>query len=221
MAITKEQVFEIADQLHEAGENPTLAKVRNALGGGSYTTISEFMGEWKTQQQNSQTLLRDPAPEAISRRLTELGSEIWATAQEQANARLTSERESLAATRQELEASQKEATELADQLSNELEAAQQQQTILEQTQQGTQHHLEQLQQENTELKQQLATHEARAGEMDKHIADLKAELQKAQTEREQAQQTASDSREKAAHLQGELTATQAQNTALLGSLKKK
>lgn len=221
MAITKEQVFEIADQLHEAGDNPTLAKVRHALGGGSYTTISEFMGEWKTRQQNSQTLLRDPAPDSISRRLTELGSEIWATAQEQANARLTSERESLAATRQELEASQKEATELADQLSNELDAAQQHQKALEQTQQGTQQKLEQLQQENTQLKQQLATTEARVGEMDKRTEDLKADLQKAHAERDKAQQAASDSREKAAHLQGELTATKAQNTELLGSLKKK
>jgi hypothetical protein len=36
MAITKDQLFETADQLAVAGQNPTLAAVRKALGGGSY-----------------------------------------------------------------------------------------------------------------------------------------------------------------------------------------
>jgi hypothetical protein len=40
MAITRDQVFEAADQIVAAGGNPTLAEVRKHLGGGSYTTIS-------------------------------------------------------------------------------------------------------------------------------------------------------------------------------------
>lgn len=40
MAITKEQIFAVADELDAAGQNPTLASVRKQLGGGSFTTIS-------------------------------------------------------------------------------------------------------------------------------------------------------------------------------------
>ena len=43
MAITTQQIHAIADQLHEQGIKPTLAEVRKALGGGSFTTISEAM----------------------------------------------------------------------------------------------------------------------------------------------------------------------------------
>ena len=49
MAISKEQIFAVADELDAAGQNPTLANVRKQLGSGSFTTISEAMNEWRTQ----------------------------------------------------------------------------------------------------------------------------------------------------------------------------
>ncbi|EBG1931025.1 KfrA, partial [Salmonella enterica] len=41
MAITEEQIMRAADELDQEGQNPTLARVRKKLGGGSFTTISE------------------------------------------------------------------------------------------------------------------------------------------------------------------------------------
>ena len=41
MTSTTARIFEIADELDAAGQNPTLASVRKALGGGSFTTISQ------------------------------------------------------------------------------------------------------------------------------------------------------------------------------------
>ena len=43
MPLTAEQIHTAADALVEAGERPTLAAVRRAVGGGSFTTISEAM----------------------------------------------------------------------------------------------------------------------------------------------------------------------------------
>ena len=40
MAISKEQIFAVADELDAAGQNPTLANVRKQLGSGSFTTSS-------------------------------------------------------------------------------------------------------------------------------------------------------------------------------------
>lgn len=297
MALTKEQILQAADQLAAAGTSPTLAAVRAAVGGGSYTTINEALKEWKTKQQTISTLLREPAPVAVATRLNELGADIWAIALEMANARLTTEREALEATRQQLETAQQEATELADQLSAELEALQVQHRTTNEYLQVANTMLEQLRHENATLISQLATTEARAEETTKRADDLKAELQhahianteqrqhhtsevqalqinltntgetlktkevevvqlqaqlnqaqaqitnlqqqhqvqqkqhtheiqhlnerliQAQTEREQAQQTASVSREDAAGMRGELEALRTQNAALLASLK--
>ena len=43
MALSASEIPVIADQLDAAGTTPTLAAVRRALGGGSFTTISEAM----------------------------------------------------------------------------------------------------------------------------------------------------------------------------------
>jgi hypothetical protein len=43
MAITIQDIHAAADKIADAGEAPTLAAVRKALGGGSFTTISEAM----------------------------------------------------------------------------------------------------------------------------------------------------------------------------------
>lgn len=123
MAITKEQVFAIADELDAAGQSPTLAAVRKALGSGSFTTISEFMSEWKASKASKARIAREAAPAAISERLAELGTEIWAVAMDLASSRLASERAAMAVTHGQLEAEKKQAVELADQLSAELERA--------------------------------------------------------------------------------------------------
>ena len=246
MALTKDQIQQAADQLAAAGTAPTLAAVRSAVGGGSYTTINEALKEWKAKQQAAVTPLREPAPEGISKRLDELGAEVWAIALELANARLTSEREALEATRVQLETAQQEATELADQLNVELEALQANYKEAMTDLQEARAHLNQANLEKVTLTRQLATTEARAEETTKRADDLRAELQhahaentaqrqrhadeiqrlnerltQAQTEREQALQAASATREDAAGLRGELEALRVQNAALLETLKPK
>ena len=182
MALTKDQILKAADQLAAAGTTPTLAAVRAAVGGGSYTTINEALKEWKAKQQAAVMPLREPAPEGISKRLNEIGAEVWAIALDLANARLSSEREALEATRQQLETAQQEATELADQLSTELEALQATHKETLADLQAANATLEQLRQENAALSRQLATTEVRAEETTKRADDLKAELQHAHAE---------------------------------------
>src|SRR5437762_765448 len=122
MAIAKEQVFTVADELHAAGRNPTLASVRKALGGGSFTSISPWLSEWKAQQAAKNSPLREPPPFAVAERLSDLGIEIWALALDLANGRLANERASLDAARMQIETEKREAAEMADQISAELEA---------------------------------------------------------------------------------------------------
>lgn len=128
MATTNDRIFEIADELDAAGHNPTLAAVRKTLGGGSFTTISQAMTEWRARKAAKETPIREAAPQAIADLLQNLGSEVWAAALTLANGRLASERQALEEARSEMEAQRAEAAELADQVSNELEDAKHQVT---------------------------------------------------------------------------------------------
>ena len=68
MAVTKEQILAAADQIAAAGERPTLEAVRQIVG-GSYTTISPVLNEWKARQKEATAPLREPAPQAVGDRL--------------------------------------------------------------------------------------------------------------------------------------------------------
>ena len=179
MALTKDQILQAADQLAAAGTAPTLAAVRSAVGGGSYTTINEALKEWKAKQQATNAPIREPAPAAVATRLEELGADIWAVALELANARLTSEREALEATRQQLETAQQEATELADQLSAELETLQNDLHEARAELDSANITIDQVHTRNLNLTRNMAVIEARAEETTKRADDLKAELQHA------------------------------------------
>ncbi|EBS5929835.1 hypothetical protein DU918_17675 [Salmonella enterica subsp. enterica serovar Saintpaul] len=122
MAITEEQIMRAADELDQEGQNPTLARVRKKLGGGSFTTISEVMIEWRAQKARS-VHAQEPPPQAVTDRLAAFGDDIWALALEIADAGFTGERESLEKSQQEKEEARLEATALADQLTDELAKA--------------------------------------------------------------------------------------------------
>ncbi|EDQ7906895.1 hypothetical protein CFL29_001994 [Salmonella enterica] len=114
MAITTEQIMKAANELDQEGQNPTLARVRKKFGGGSFTTISEVMIEWRAQKTRSAPT-HEPAPQAVTDRLAAFGDDIWTLALEIADAGFTSERET--------EDARLEATALADQLTTELAQA--------------------------------------------------------------------------------------------------
>ncbi|HEY8159129.1 MAG TPA: DNA-binding protein [Methylobacter sp.] len=125
MAITKDDIFNAADSILDQGGNPTLASVRKLLGGGSYTTIGEAMTEWRTRQQIAlaASTIREPAPEAVTSRLNEFSGEIWSLALEVANNKLQAERKALEQARLAFKNEKIETAELADQLTSELEQA--------------------------------------------------------------------------------------------------
>lgn len=192
MAVTKEQIFQAADQIAAAGQRPTLEAVRQIVG-GSYTTISPALNEWKNRQKATAAPLREPAPQAVADRLAELGADVWAVALELANTRLAAERESLEASRADMEAAQAEATELADKLAAEVEGLKVDAEAQASKLAAIAADLEQaradntrLQADNDALRAESATQAARVIEIEKRADDLKAELAHVHQEAEQA-----------------------------------
>jgi chromosome segregation ATPase len=176
MAINKEQIFAVADDLDAAGQSPTLAAVRKAVGGGSFTTISEAMTEWKARKAAKEASLREPAPAVLSERLTTFGAELWAAALELANGRLASERAALETARVQLQAEKTEAAELADQVAAELEQAKTRASHLELAERAAREGVDALRIQRALLSERAATAEARAVEIAKRADDLNAEL---------------------------------------------
>ena len=114
MAISKQAIFDAADALDAGGQRPTLAALRKAVGGGSFTTISEAMKEWWAFRAVREAPVREQAPPVVGERLGVVADEIWALALQVANERLASEREAFDAARAQAEQDKQEAVELAD-----------------------------------------------------------------------------------------------------------
>ena len=181
MTSTTTRIFEIADELDAAGHNPTLASVRKALGGGSYTTISGAMAEWRANKAAKETPVKEAAPQAITELLEQLGAEIWAQSLQLCHARLSAERGALEKDRQEINAQRKEAADLADQLSSELEAAKQEVTVLRQQLDVAQSTVKGLGDQLRDRERDLAVAQVRADEIKTRAAQLTEQL-KAATE---------------------------------------
>jgi hypothetical protein len=123
MGISRQDVWRAADELAAGAQKVTLATVRKALGGGSFTTISEAMGEWHARRAAVNALRVDPAPERVLAAAGEFAQQVWSTAAELAGARLQSEREALEAARRQFAEDQAQAAAFADQLGADLETA--------------------------------------------------------------------------------------------------
>lgn len=178
MAVTKEQIFSAADELAAAGQKPTLEAIRQ-ITGGSYTTISPALNEWKARQAAQATPLREPAPQAVADRLAEVGAEVWSIALELANARLAAEREALDKARADLEADRAEATELADRLAAQVEELQSRLASIEAAEQAARIEADELRNQLAAAQEQAHTAEARAQEIERRAGELRTELDRA------------------------------------------
>lgn len=68
LKVTRERVNQAAEQIKGAGEKPTIARVRDSLGGGSPNAIHLFLKEWKDGQAVEKTDV-EPVPEHVQRSL--------------------------------------------------------------------------------------------------------------------------------------------------------
>lgn len=205
MAITTADIHAAADRIAEAGQQPTLAAVRKALGGGSFTTISEAMKGWKAAQAAAAAPLREAPPEAITERVSDIAGDIWALALSLANDRLAAEREFLKETRRDLEHAANEAVELADQVSIELEAAREQINL-----QAV---------EIEKAKAQISEAGSRAEKAETRVSEMENRANDFRIERDEASKAAAEAREAAASLAGQLQVLKEQNAALMAVIK--
>lgn len=117
--VTKELVFEIAESLAGEGKNPTMAAIRDQIG-GSFTTIGPWLKEWKSKDNQPAPI---EIPESVSEAMKLATSTIWQSASEIASNRIS---EARASADDAVEQAQSEADEYkaeVTRLENELQSA--------------------------------------------------------------------------------------------------
>lgn len=176
MKSTKERIFDIADEIDAGGQNPTLAAVRKAIGGGSFTTISEAMKEWRSRKAAKEARPLVPPPTTVTERLADLGTEIWSLALEVANDQLTAERDAFDKARAVLEIEKQEAVEMVDQVTADLEVSLRRIAESESAERAARADLSALREQAAALSERTAAAEARAAEASRRADDLNAEL---------------------------------------------
>lgn len=187
MAVTTTDIHAAADALAGRGKRPTLAAVRAELGAGSFYTIGEAMKSWKAP--DSQQAPTVAAPDAVVQRATELASQVWAIAREEAEQRMQLERDTMEQQRLSVEAARTEAMEAADVAVAQLDEVQRQ--------------LDLVQAERDALLQQVAVVQAQ-------LAESTARAQRAEQLAHDARTAETEAREAAAALRGKLEAIGAQ-----------
>jgi chromosome segregation ATPase len=223
MAITREQILETASKLAEQGIKPTQTNVRESLGGGSFTTISEVLREWRQDQDQTAQLQQVVIPSDITDRTQVLIAQVWETAQTLANDRLVKEREALEHKEALINAEIDEANKIIETLENEqAELTAQLDTLTNDNSllNGKNNELESF---NNSLNTQLTTEKARSHQLqarlDEQIAKIEhltAELATATANATTAQVQATEHAQRADKATAELKTLSIENAKLIG-----
>lgn len=78
------------DTLLTRGDTPSVQRIREVLGTGSFTTISEHFRYWRTEREQNRDV---PPPKGVPEVVVNVASELWREAQEVANQALLHYRE--------------------------------------------------------------------------------------------------------------------------------
>lgn len=204
MALTKQDIWRVADELDAQGIRPTLAAVRKKIGSGSFTTISDAMAEWKSRKAVALPS-PEPLPVTVNEQLAEFGNALWAIALASANARLDEDRKQIEADKAAISQQLAEAVELADTLTRENDQ------LRERIKQ-----LEPIEHERDKLADQLAEVERRSGE---ELNRCMEKVTQSDNEALEARKQAKEAIERAASLQGQVEALKEQVANLTAVLK--
>lgn len=172
--ITFEDVQRAVDSLLQRQETPSVQKVREILGTGSYTTISDHLREWRARREERRDV---PPPQGMPAELQQLAEELWRQAQQAASENLSHYREE--ADRQ-VEAAQERVAEAL----RRAEDAEQRESALAAHLSSTEQRLQQCSAEGARMEAAAQNLEQQAEKERKRAAQLEDQLSRLQQDNE-------------------------------------
>lgn len=173
-----EDVQGAIEALLAKGEAPSVQKIREVLGTGSFTTISDHLREWRFQREAGRDL---PAAQAMPEPVQRLAEGLWHTAQEAAGEALASYREQADHRVAEAQAAMQEAQ-------RKVENAEQREAALAAHLAGTEQRLEQRSAALARVESERDQWQERARQFEERLKRTLQQLDKLQQESEQQAQ---------------------------------
>ncbi len=162
--VTYEDVQRAIDDLLARDESPSVQKVREVLGTGSFTTINDHLREWRQRREENRDV---PPPRGMPAALQELAEALWQKAQEGAN-------EALAHYREEADRRVAEAGEARAESRRQAEDAEQRESALAAHLAATEQRLEARSAELARREAELETHAEQARRLTTRLDELEA-----------------------------------------------
>ncbi|EMD2962151.1 DNA-binding protein [Salmonella enterica] len=156
MAISKTDVVNACNKLYAEGKNVTLDAVR-AITGGSFSTISPLVKEWKAEQSGVNASLESGiARTDVPEKLTELLNTLWSAALATASQKMEAERQLLNDYKVELENERHDLIYASDRIACELDDLKFDFKLLDTNHKALQESYNNLERENIALRAELA-----------------------------------------------------------------
>ena len=184
--LTRQEIWDTADALLAAGENPTQLRVLEALGRGSSTTINKHLKAWREARDETYSATRrrpTPAIEDVPPEVATHFGRLWelafAAARDQVVDALVSEREAVAEERRKAEEAQNQAAQQIEKIESRLEGERLARVNLQTRCDELEDKLADTENEVRSLSEKLAAAETRERAAQEKIAELQDTLQSA------------------------------------------
>lgn len=184
---TKEKVFGAADKLVSEGIKPTMTAVKAELGGGSFSTISPLLAQWREARRELDNINQSPVPDAVDTAVTNLTRQLWRVAQAEAENRVKGERQNIELAATEYAEREAELTQALDEAEEVIASLN---GVVAEIKRELKEQIELSKKTDDALllaNNKAAAAEVRCGEIEQRANELRAELDKAHTARELAQ----------------------------------
>ena len=197
----KALVFKAATEIADAGQEPGLEAVKQKVG-GSYTTITRALREWRKERDQQQAAVNAP-PEIVSDLALRVAGEIWKAATAEAQMGLAAAREVMNVENRRLQDEMAEVLRSADSMASQMTEIQNRAVEL-------QAKLDEASRGRSEAETQLQVQTAKVRDLEARVTELRQEVTEAKSAA-----TPTSLQEEIQSLRGQLSTLTEQNAKIL------
>lgn len=225
--ISREDVFNAANDLVANDQRPTILAVHKLIGRGSFTTISNYLKQWESEHTvESSAHLDVDLPEVIASDAQVFVKRLWSIATNHADAQIQHERDALRQREGEVQEEMKQAVDMANESADRIEQLEEQATAQERAYKELEARLGEAEKNLDRSAADLARSRENGADLAKQLQAAKQEADTARTERAvvqqrlmQAEEQTSTIERKCATLEGALEAEKGKNIGLTERLQ--